>query len=55
MSTKIVDFSARLDTSGVDEQFIQRWSPRAFQPFEIADEVMQRIMSAARRSRTRPV
>ena len=46
--TSQFDFSARTSDVDVDQQFIQRWSPRAFQEHVISDEVLERIMEAAR-------
>jgi len=48
MSKNAIDFSARENPTGVDDLFIQRWSPRAFEKTLIDDAVMQRIMDAAR-------
>ncbi len=48
MSKNAIDFSARENPMGVDDLFIQRWSPRAFEKTSIDDAVMQRIMDAAR-------
>lgn len=48
MSKQKVNFSARANTTGVDELFIQRWSPRAFQKSVIEQSTMERIMDAAR-------
>lgn len=46
--TSNIDFSARKTSSGVDSQFVERWSPRAFQAHTIDLEVLARIMDAAR-------
>jgi len=48
MVSETIDFSERDNDSGVDELFIRRWSPRAFQPYDIDQRTMQRIMDAAR-------
>lgn len=48
MNKQVIDFDARDNITGVDELFIQRWSPRAFQKTSIDDTTMQRIMDAAR-------
>lgn len=48
MNKASIDFSARDTNTGVDSMFIERWSPRAFQKHPISDEVMTRIMDAAR-------
>ena len=42
------DFSARDASTGVDPLFLERWSPRAFQPHEIELATLTRIMDAAR-------
>lgn len=44
----LINYDARTNSTGVDELFIQRWSPRAFQKTVIDDLVMTRIMEAAR-------
>ncbi len=46
--TTHLDFSARETASGVNSLFIERWSPRAFQPHVIEADVLTRIMDAAR-------
>jgi nitroreductase len=43
-----VDFSLRDPLSGVLEQLSHRWSPRAFTKTVIADEILARILDAAR-------
>ncbi len=48
MSNSEINFAARANQSGIDPLFIERWSPRAFQKHEISDEVMHRMMDAAR-------
>ena len=48
MREQKIDFSARENPMGVDELFMQRWSPRAFQKTSIDDASMSRIMEAAR-------
>jgi nitroreductase len=48
MSKQDIDFGARENPRGIDELFIQRWSPRAFQKSSIDDATMSRIMEAAR-------
>ena len=42
------DFSNRQTDHDVNSLFVQRWSPRAFQPFEVDAKVMGRIVEAAR-------
>jgi nitroreductase len=48
MSSQKIDFSARVTNTDVDPMFTQRWSPRAFQKHRIGEELMSRIMDAAR-------
>ncbi len=43
-----LDFAKRKNQTGVDSQFIQRWSPRAFQKHAIEEAVLTRIIDAAR-------
>lgn len=43
-----INFDARKNSTGVDDLFLQRWSPRAFQKTAIDDAVLTRIMEAAR-------
>jgi len=43
-----IDFSKRVNDTGVDTLFTERWSPRAFQSFDIEEAVLNRIMEAAR-------
>ena len=42
------DFSNRDALAGVLPSLVTRWSPRAFQPFEIDHETLARLMDAAR-------
>lgn len=42
------DFGQRKTLSGVDPQFIDRWSPRAFDGSPIDTEILQRVFEAAR-------
>ena len=46
--TQSLDFSKRSNPNSVDNLFIERWSPRAFQKFEIEHGVLSKIMDAAR-------
>jgi nitroreductase len=48
MSKQTINFDARDTSTGLDQLFIQRWSPRAFQKTKIDDSTMHRIMDAAR-------
>jgi len=48
MSKNAIDFSARENPMDVNDLFIQRWSPRAFEKTSIEDATMLRIMEAAR-------
>lgn len=49
MSSEIsVDFSARDSLEGVDKQFSERWSPRAFAEYSIDNAALSRIFDAAR-------
>jgi len=43
-----ISFAERDTSSGVDQLFLERWSPRAFQKHEIDHETLHRIMDAAR-------
>jgi len=43
-----LDFSKRQTNTGVAPLFTERWSPRAFQKFDIDDAVLTRIIEAAR-------
>ena len=43
-----MDFSQRDPVKGVDPQFIERWSPRAFEPGELAPGQLERLLDAAR-------
>ena len=43
-----MDFSQRDPVDGVDPQFIQRWSPRAFEPGPLAPGQRERLVDAAR-------
>ncbi len=44
----IMDFSQRDPVDGVDPQFIERWSPRAFEPGALAPGQLERLLDAAR-------
>lgn len=44
----LINYDARTNSTGVDDLFIQRWSPRAFQKTSIDEAAMIRIMEAAR-------
>lgn len=46
--TTPLDFTNRENETGVDPLFIERWSPRAHQPHTISQDVLSRIMDAAR-------
>ncbi len=46
--TQQIDFSKRQSNSGADSLFTERWSPRAFQAFEVEPLVLERIFEAAR-------
>ena len=46
MST--VDFSSRKESSFADNIFVERWSPRSFDSFEINDAQLKKIIDAAR-------
>lgn len=46
--TQKLDFSKRQTDTGLAPLFTERWSPRAFQAFDIDTEVLTRIMDAAR-------
>lgn len=43
-----INFEARKNLTGIDDLFIQRWSPRAFQKTAIDEATLTRIMEAAR-------
>ena len=43
-----IDFSQRQGLYGVNGQFIQRWSPRYFQRATLSDDVVCRMLEAAR-------
>ena len=43
-----VDFSSRTQSSFADKIFVERWSPRSFDSFEITDEQLKKIIDAAR-------
>lgn len=43
-----IDFSNRQTEPGVDPLFVERWSPRAHQAFNVEQAVLTRIMEAAR-------
>lgn len=43
-----IDFSTRSPTTGVDDLFSQRWSPRAFKKTEIPEATLTAIFDAAR-------
>ncbi len=43
-----IDFDRRDALPGVDPVFVERWSPRAFQPGTLDDEVIARLIDAAR-------
>jgi nitroreductase len=43
-----IDFSARTSLAGVADQFVTRWSPRAFDGSEISHEQQMRLFEAAR-------
>ena len=43
-----MDFSHRDPLDGVDPQFVQRWSPRAFEPGPLAPGQTERLIDAAR-------
>ena len=45
---KTIDFDARDSLPGVDPVFVERWSPRAFQPGALDDELIARLIDAAR-------
>lgn len=46
--SEAINFDARKNSTGIDDLFIQRWSPRAFQKTTIDDATLTRIMEAAR-------
>ena len=46
--TNKLDFSNRENPNQVDALIIERWSPRAFEKIEIQENVLNRIMDAAR-------
>lgn len=48
MSKQVIDYSARENSTGVNDLFIQRWSPRAFEKVAINEPTMTRIIEAAR-------
>jgi len=48
MTEQAIDFKYRETETGVNELFLRRWSPRAFQKTSIDTAVMRRIMDAAR-------
>jgi len=48
MKSHRINFDARQNTTGVDDLFIQRWSPRAFEKTSIDDVTLTRILEAAR-------
>ncbi len=48
MKSQSINFDARDNTTGVDDLFIQRWSPRAFEKASIDDATLTRIIEAAR-------
>ena len=48
MSDNQIDFSERQTKVDVDPIFVERWSPRAFQQYQIDDATLLRIMEAAR-------
>lgn len=43
-----VDFSSRKESSFADNIFVERWSPRSFESFEINDAQLKKIIDAAR-------
>lgn len=43
-----IDFDTRDALPGVDPIFVERWSPRAFQPVPLDEAVLARLMDAAR-------
>ena len=43
-----VDYSNRLKSSIADKLFVNRWSPRAFESFSISDDILKKIIDAAR-------
>jgi len=43
-----IDFDMRDALPGVDRILVERWSPRAFQPGTLDDEVVARLIDAAR-------
>lgn len=48
MKSQSINFDARENSTGVDDLFIQRWSPRAFEKTSIDDATLTRILEAAR-------
>jgi len=48
INNRQLDFSARENDLHVHPQFIERWSPRAFQSYQIESAELQRIIEAAR-------
>jgi nitroreductase len=44
----VVDFSSRTPSSLADNLFVQRWSPRSFEYYEIQDSQLKKIIDAAR-------
>lgn len=48
MSQNSINFDARENPLGIDDSFIQRWSPRAFQKHDIDDVVLAKIIEAGR-------
>ena len=46
--TQPLDFSKRRNPNSIDDLFIERWSPRAFQKANIEQSVLTKIIDAAR-------
>lgn len=43
-----INFEVRNSVEGVNELFVERWSPRTFEPCEIPSDTLDRIVDAAR-------
>ena len=43
-----IDFSVRTQSSFADNVFVERWSPRSFDSFQISDAQLKKIIDAAR-------
>lgn len=48
LSQNDVDFSQRDGLTGVDQQFVRRWSPRYFTSVALSNDVRDRLIEAAR-------